>query len=348
MTSSRNELGSAVHGPARASPQCRSHIPKMAIEYASCMNGKIGFENAPGAKLPESLQGRAVGYTPEDIATGGEGVSTEIAKCSAFYWAKTDTVRLSSVWAEQAVSQIHRFGLPIREIGFTAILRGEELRFEDDPASLARLASVMPTCTTVAWGSHARRSDDLSVFLRWDACAFIHLSTRYSFLGVTDADPIVLSELAEFHLAILRPIVNPAYGISYTHPLWLAPRSYAGGTLSGRIASDYSDLGTAYADPVNQWGIDHSGKQKWLRGWFRDVYPVQLLNPEHVSTRLQDGRSFMDSGIGKLTPCGEDRWWWSVDESELSAARHMLVAASRLLCPPRAPTRSHIPKDLLS
>ena len=70
-------------------------------------------------------------------------MSTEVAKCSAFYWAKTAAVSLSGVWAERAVSHLRRFGLPVREIGFTAMLRGEELRFEDDSASLARLALVM-------------------------------------------------------------------------------------------------------------------------------------------------------------------------------------------------------------
>jgi len=275
-------------------------------------------------------------------------VSTEVAKCSAFYWADTDSVSLSGVWAERAVSQFRRFGLLVREIGFTAILGEGELRFEDDPASLARLALVMPTCTTGGLGIYARQSDDLEVLLRWDACAFIHLTSRYSFLGVTDADPIPLSELTELHLAMLRPIVNPAYGISYTHPLWLAPRLYAGGTLGGRVATDSSVAGKAYAAPVRQWRIDHWSEQKWLRGWFRDVYPLQLLNPEHVSTRLQDGRSFMDSGIGKLTPCGEDRWLWSVDEGELASAREMLTAASRLLCPPQAPSLWHIPSELLA
>jgi hypothetical protein len=206
----------------------------------------------------------------------------------------------------------------------------------------------MPTCTTGGLGIYARQSDDLEVFLRWDACAFIHLSSQYSFLGVTDADPIPLSELTELHLAMLRPIVNPAYGISYTHPLWLAPRLYAGGTLGGRVASDFSVAGRAYADPVRRWRIDRSSEEKWLRGWFRDVYPHQLLNPEHMAVRLPDGRSLLESGVGTFTPCGKDRGWWSVDESELASAREMLTAASRLLCPPQAPSRWHIPSELLA
>ena len=55
-------------------------------------------------------------------------MSTEVSKCSAFYWAKADAVGLSSVWAERAVSHLRQFGLPIREIGFTAILGGGESR----------------------------------------------------------------------------------------------------------------------------------------------------------------------------------------------------------------------------
>lgn len=280
--------------------------------------------------------------------TGREAVSTEVSKCSAFYWAKADAVGLSSVWAERAVSHLRQFGLPIREIGFTAILGGGESRFEDDPASLTRLASVIHTCTTGGLGLYASRSGDLEVFLRWDGCAFIHMESCYSFLGLTDSVHIQLSELSELHLNMIGPIIMPPYGISYTHPLWLAPRLYAGGTLGGRVANDFSVAGRAYADPVRQWRIDRSSEQKWLRGWFRDVYPHQLLNPEHVFVRLRDGRSLLESGIGKFTPCGEDRWWWSVDETELAAARNMLAVTSRLLCPPAVPSRWHIPLDLLS
>ncbi|MFY7953966.1 MAG: hypothetical protein ACOVT5_15805 [Armatimonadaceae bacterium] len=262
-------------------------------------------------------------------------MSAEVAKCSAFYWAKTDTVSLSRVWAEQAVSCFRRFGLPVREIGFSATLEGGEWRFDDDaPATLERLASLTPTCTTGGLGIYASRSGELEVFLRWDACAFIHLSSRYSFLGVTDATPIPLSELGELHLTMIGPIVNPAYGIAYTHPYWLAPSSYALGLLSGRIATDAKPAAKVYKGAVRLWRIDHSGEQKWLRGWFRDVYPRQLLNAEHVSVRLPDGRSLLESGVGTFTPSGQDRWWWSVDESELARAREMLTVASRLLCPP--------------
>ena len=275
-------------------------------------------------------------------------MSANNVKCSDFYWAKFQEITLSEVWAELATDSLRRFGLPIRAIEFSATLGGDTMRFVDDPESLADLASVMPTCTTGDLGIYASREGETESFVRWEGCAVIQLKGRYSFLGVTDSVPIELAELSDLHLAMIGPIVKPAYGISYTHPLWLAPWAYANGTLSGRIATDRSPEAKAYQLSVREWSSDTSDDQKGFHGWFRDVYPHQFLSPEHVSIRLQDGRSFMDSEIGKLTPYGEDRWWWSVDEAELSTARDMLAAASRLLCPPTLPSRWHIPKNLLS
>jgi hypothetical protein len=241
--------------------------------------------------------------------------------------------------------------LPIRKIGFSAKLAGKATWYTDTPASLTQLRKRIPSCTTGDLGIYANREEEIGEMVRWEGCAFIQLEGPYSFLGVAESVPIPLAELSRVHLEMIQSIAKPVYGIGYTHPLMFVPWSYADGMLSGplgpkRLGHDRVDTLNAYQLSLRQWRLDQQKDQKGYRGWFRDVYPLQYLNREHVSAPLADGRILLTAGIGQLTACDDEHWWWAVTEDELPAARELLAASNRLLCAPIVPDKWHMPLGL--
>lgn len=69
------------------------------------------------------------------------------------------------------------------------------------------------------------------------------------------------------------------------------------------------------------------------RGYFRDVYPANLLSAAHVHARLGDKETLLAAGLGQLAPVEEGRWLWEVSEEELPRTRSALTQAGLLLCP---------------
>ena len=72
---------------------------------------------------------------------------------------------------------------------------------------------------------------------------------------------------------------------------------------------------------LSKWQVQLVTKQKYLGGWFRDVYPANLLSEEHLRAALPGGKTLETLGIGRLSLLGPGKWLWEVSDDEIPQAR---------------------------
>jgi hypothetical protein len=83
---------------------------------------------------------------------------------------------------------------------------------------------------------------------------------------------------------------------------------------------------------VNRRMREFVSERRFLREWFRDVYPANILSQEHLAASIPGRGTLKNWGLGRLTPLEENSWLWEVPEDELVAARQALSTAGVLIC----------------
>ena len=122
-------------------------------------------------------------------------------------------------------------------------------------------------------------------------------------------------------------IFDVRYGTAYIYPLSRGPQFFANGILARKSAL-LPPLSQSFQRSVGKWHKELSCDARHLNGWFRDVFPVNILSESHVQTQLADGRSLLECGVGKFIKLSlEDRsvnhpnmWLWRLHDEELPVA----------------------------
>ena len=106
------------------------------------------------------------------------------------------------------------------------------------------------------------------------------------------------------------------YGISYLLPIYNGPVWYAVGIGSHRSTDPRTRQSRETMSQLSKWQVQLVTKQKYLGGWFRDVYPANLLSEEHLRAALPGGKTLETLGIGRLSLLGPGKWLWEVSDDE--------------------------------
>jgi hypothetical protein len=132
-------------------------------------------------------------------------------------------------------------------------------------------------------------------------------------------------------------IVQLCYGIGYLRSFELGPSIYASGL---GIAAGFSDEEMAEADRIGAWFREIIGANRHMRGYLRDVYPLNVISEPHLSQRV--GGMPLADWIGQSPQRGTlrslpgDAWIWRIDESNVDAVRAELVQTGLLIAYPPA------------
>jgi hypothetical protein len=255
---------------------------------------------------------------------------------SALYAAHDPSARISPEWVEAMVAFLDS-KIPVKECSFhdtegRSVGPGPFHRLRDD---IRDTASRGLLCELSLY-SHRERDDGL--LLSWQGCAFAgEFPSDSVYLGLAESAGVSVGQLARFLYASSKAMAGWRYGIGYLHPWDRGPGQYALGLLghSGPVVpkSLRPEDSDAYKDRVTRWLHETMGKKRHLQGWFRDVYPVNLLSESHIKAPLQGGTFLIDSGLGTFAQLDDRMWIWELSPEELAAARQALKNASLLLCP---------------
>jgi hypothetical protein len=124
---------------------------------------------------------------------------------------------------------------------------------------------------------------------------------------------------------IAKGFVDIRYGFAYKMPLEEEPDCYATGSSRSTRAGlrdllrDRRERIVPRPTPDDLWQKELSEERRHLSGYFRGVYPANLLSAAHVQAAdLETAR------IGSLSPLDDSLWIWQLSVEEMPRAEEML------------------------
>lgn len=247
-----------------------------------------------------------------------------IISCCSLYFApepgraivKESIDVVSDLLAECNLSPFHC------EFGSSEDDRGSNVRLHGGPREAS--ATIAPGSDVVAvhYGSAQRTRPTDPWTAKFDYVA----EWGCVFLGIESGVAPSGQYLARRFFSAIDPYVRIDYGYGFSLLQEFGPAQYA--------------LGIGYRASVNQpteefkrlnnlWSNEVVGNQKYLAGYLRQVYHVNVLSNSHLDW---GSGSIAALGIGKLDPLDRDRWLWLVPESSIPEASAYLIKHGRLLC----------------
>lgn len=126
---------------------------------------------------------------------------------------------------------------------------------------------------------------------------------------------------------------NCCYGYCYQRDFRLGPDLYASGMTSGL---GYANSEMREADAIAKWFHELHEERRFLKGFLRDIYSLNLLSQHHLNMKVIGGEVLADwisrAPIrGKLTLATSDLWWWTLCSTELTQVRALLETSGILL-----------------
>jgi hypothetical protein len=112
----------------------------------------------------------------------------------------------------------------------------------------------------------------------------------------------------------------------------MGPEFYAFGMGARTGLSRLPEDTLEHRRKTGKWFKELQNQKRHLQGWFRDVYPVNLLSEQHVNANLGEGITLQTAKLGTLTPVTSNQWIWEVSEGEIDTARTTLRQAGLLIC----------------
>lgn len=82
---------------------------------------------------------------------------------------------------------------------------------------------------------------------------------------------------------------------------------------------------------LERWGFN---SEKIGEGYFRDVFPINVLSPKHLNNTI-NGRPISEvikeNKLGTLTPLSNEIAYWTLNENELKKAREIIYASEWMI-----------------
>ena len=111
---------------------------------------------------------------------------------------------------------------------------------------------------------------------------------------------------------------------------------YEWGALSGECDEDEEDL-------ITKWMDVYAPKGAYKTGYFRDIYPVNIISKEHLANIVEPGKFFSrkkdlsewisaNKKRGKLVKLSENHWSWHIEPNNIYDVREGLRHTGIILC----------------
>jgi hypothetical protein len=257
----------------------------------------------------------------------------QLIQSAALYCQRDTEGHLSIEWLDGVIQLLTSHALPVREYGVerNPVCRGGLYSFREENRQLyaalrtGKLRSLELYC-------HTQERRDL-VF-DWEGNANIDLGDGYVHVGLPVSSGLSADELLRQTYLLARSSAAWRYGIAYRRSSELAPSLFAVGFQGGRGVIGSGEA-QEESERIGCWFREllFPEDRRHLRGYFRDVYPANLLSAEHVNARLGRKKTLRTAGWGTFTPLDEGHWLWTLPEEDIPPARAALVQAGFLICP---------------
>ncbi len=255
----------------------------------------------------------------------------QLIDSAALYCEPDVPGHVSMAWLEGVFDFFRLHGLRVREYGISGTSVCAEGSYEYRDQDLRLHAAVRTdTVRYLELYCHSQQRGDL-VF-DWEAAASVSLSKGDAHLGLPASIGVNHDDLLQQTYALAMSLTAWRYGIAYRLPTLRAPSFYAVGICSLPLSID-PDFSEEDEERVGCWQDELLFYRRHLNGFFRDVYPANLLSAAHVNAPLGDKDTLLTAGLGKLTLLEDGLWLWTVSEEDLPKARSALHRAGLLLCP---------------
>jgi hypothetical protein len=225
--------------------------------------------------------------------------------------------------------QDHHF--PVREVAFQRTTGPSTnglpyLRFQD------HLFSSLENEQLVAVELLAHRTCSKNLGVSPEASTWINVRRGIVYLGfLQDSGWEPQAVLERLYHICFPSIPDLAYGIGYTHPQDKGPSLFTIGMLAtaGGPKSQYDD--PVFISRTGRWLHEMIGARRYLDGWVRDVYPVQLLSSAHVQAlaSVYEGNQNIP---GRLIQLSDSHWLWAIANDQIDPIRGQLTHAGILIC----------------
>src|SRR5579859_7119649 len=203
---------------------------------------------------------------------------------AALYCAPDSQGYISLHWLDGALHLFESYGVQVRAYGLgenAVCSSGIHTLGKNDSQLRAAVRSGVLRFLELYSHSVKRLKDVVD----WEATAIINLSKGDVQFGLPARCGILLPELIRRTYALAKPLAAWRYGIGYVRAMAKSPSFYAVGVLGGS-AYPYADESQEDLDRVGAWLHEKLGRKRYLHGYLRDVYPVNLLSEEHVNARI--------------------------------------------------------------
>jgi hypothetical protein len=252
---------------------------------------------------------------------------TDSTHCAGIYFDPQSSRSISWQVLEDAVRLLSLSSIPIREFEVSGVPAFSDESIHSFPQQWDTLRAEVRKASLTSFRLYAHSSkDDLP--LTWQASVGIDLSDGSVYFGV----PEIASNLRLVLLNALeltRLVAPPRYGIAYRRSACLAPGLYAIGMLGRSGGAQPDDDETRLR--ITRWFDELRQSRRHLRGWFRSVYPFQLLSELHRKACLVNGQTLAASGLGAWEQISDELWLWELPKEELPKALALLSDSGLLL-----------------
>jgi hypothetical protein len=130
-------------------------------------------------------------------------------------------------------------------------------------------------------------------------------------------------------------------GMGYSRPIEHGPDLYAYGMIAGLEGTADERLERRR---ITAWLHDRIGSKRYLSGYLRDVYPMNILSEKHL-LREVDGQLLpewiaSDAARGTIRKIGIANWLWTVPNESLPNMQAILRSQGLTIVPPDPETSS--------
>jgi hypothetical protein len=162
----------------------------------------------------------------------------------------------------------------------------------------------------------------------WRMCAGVNMTEFRTAILCWETGRLDCSEVAKQ----MATLFGPVYGIGFQRPFLKGPDLYAYGMSAGL---GYTGADRIEANRIRAWMRERMEQNLHKRGMFRDVYPLNLLTPAHITQEVER-HSFAEwvrqSGErGELFDLGNQQWVWQVPDVAIQNVRGSLRSAGLII-----------------
>jgi hypothetical protein len=257
---------------------------------------------------------------------------TQIITSAALYFKPDAARNVPQIWLNSMTGILAEAGLPFQEFAITTESGSPSGLFRSNTYR-SMLTREVEQGNVKVLGLYSNPARDHDLVMDWKGLAYVDMTRGDCFLGLPQSGELSPGGLLRLAYNLVKSVSNISYGIGYFHQRLKGPDFYAVGIIANPDPEIFFDAeASAAADRIAKWMHEMGGRRRYLDGWFRTVYPANILSETHVNALLHGGVTLLEADHGCLTPLEPNRWLWEVSDAEIPVAEAALREAGLVIC----------------